>query len=284
MKVAVSGPSGFIGGAIIKQLVSAGHLVNFLTRETFNMPPEEFLENKIEGVDAVVHFAGTPLVRRWNTRAREEILDSRVGTTRKIANAILQARNKPRVFISGSAIGIYDQEHRHTDESTDYDTGFLADVCRQWEEAASLTTEATRLVILRCGVVIGDGGMIGRVQTPFSIGAGAKIGSGDQSFSFIHLDDLVAIVMTALTDGSMSGIYNATAPWPTTNYHFSETLGKVLNQPVFLTVPAFLLRWIYGEAAETMIRGQKVIPARLEQQGFEFKYPTIEKALLAVFR
>jgi uncharacterized protein (TIGR01777 family) len=284
MKIAISGPNGFIGSALIGKLVKNGHLVNFLTRESFEMPAEEFLAAKIEGVDAVINLAGAPLVRRWTPAWKEEIRNSRILTTRMLAEAIRNAAARPGLFISWSAIGIYDDIHRHSEASQDFATDFLGQVCRAWEAEAMAVSGLTRVNIIRCGVVIGDGGMLDRLLPVFRIGAGGKIGSGDQPMSFIQIEDLVRIVLRMLEKPDMSGIYNATAPWPTTNYHFTETLGKVLNQPAFLTVPAFLLRWIYGEAAETLIHGQKVFPERLEQEGFTFNFPTIEKALLEVFR
>jgi uncharacterized protein len=284
MKISVSGATGFIGSAVINELVANGHLVNFLTRESFLLPAEEFREQKIEGSDAVINLAGAPLIRRWTAAWKEEIRNSRIVPTRMIAEAIRQARVKPAVLISGSAIGIYDTVHRHTEESRELAGDFLAQVCKDWESEALAVQAFTRVAILRCGVVIGDGGMLRKVQTPFKLGAGGKIGSGDQYMSFIQIEDLVRIIMLILEKPGMSGIYNATAPWPTTNYHFTVTLGKVLNQPAFLAVPAFLLKWIYGEAANTMIHGQSVVSERLEKEGFVFNFPTIEKALREVYK
>ncbi len=284
MNISVGGSGGFIGKAVVQALVEKGHTVNFMPREVFQLSPEEFLARKIEGVDAVFNFAGATVVKRWTPDWKEEIRASRILTTRKIADAIRNATVKPGLFICQSAVGIYDESHRHTEESIDFANDFLAQVCKDWEAEALAVRDLTRVAVLRCGVVIGHGGMLSRVQTAFRYGAGGKIGSGDQYISFIHIDDLARIVLMILEKPDMSGIYNATAPWPTTNYHFTETLGKVMNQPTFLTVPGFLLKWIYGEAAETLIHGQRVLPERLEKAGFVFDYPTIEKALVAVYK
>ncbi len=284
MKISISGGTGFIGSVLVAELVKKGHQVVQITRDSFGMPLEEFTGKKIEGADVVVNLAGAPISRRWTSRWKEEIRNSRVLTTRKIAEAIAAATVKPRVLISGSAIGIYDDIHTHSEESTNFGQGFMTEVCRDWEAEAGKAQPFTRVVILRQGVVIGDGGMVAKIRFPFSIGLGARISRGDQHLSFIYIDDLVSLILTAIENDSMTGIYNAVAPWPTDNRHFSEVLGKVLTQPVFLSIPSFALKLLYGEGAQVVTGGQRVLPERLMNEGFQFKYPTIEKALVRTFR
>lgn len=284
MKISISGGTGFIGSVLVAELVKKGHQVVQITRDSFGMPLEEFTGKKIEGADVVVNLAGAPISRRWTSRWKEEIRNSRVLTTRKIAEAIAAATVKPRVLISGSAIGIYDDIHTHSEESTNFGQGFMTEVCRDWEAEAGKAQPFTRVVILRQGVVIGDGGMVAKIRFPFSIGLGARISRGDQHLSFIYIDDLVSLILTAIENDSMTGIYNAVAPWPTDNRHFSEVLGKVLAQPVFLSIPSFALKLLYGEGAQVVTGGQRVLPERLMNEGFQFKYPTIEKALVRTFR
>lgn len=285
MKVAVSGSTGFIGGHLKNALVKRNHTLIPITRESFHLPDDEFRDKKIEGTDAVIHLAGAPIARRWSNEWKEAILRSRVDTTRKIVHAIIHATEKPKVFISLSGIGIYDSIHIHTEESQRFDIGFLGTVCKAWEEEANKTSPMVRLVILRTGMVVGPGGgALQKMYAPFSIGLGGTIGKGDQAVSFIHYEDLCRIFLEALENEMMSGVYNAVAPYPTTNYHLTETLGKVLNQPAFLRIPSFLIRLIYGEGAQIMTQGQRVYPERLEQMGFKFLYHTIDKALFNIYR
>lgn len=285
MNVSVSGSTGFIGKYLRGALIEKGHTMIPITRESFQMSDDEFCEKKVEGVDAIVHMAGAPIARKWTSAWKEEILRSRVETTRKMARAVIQASVKPKVFISFSAIGIYDSIHRHTENSTLFDTGFLGSVCKAWEEEAIAAASATRLVILRVGMVVGrGGGALEKMYKPFSIGLGGTIGNGDQAVSFIHVEDLCRIILEALENETMSGVYNAVAPYPSTNYHLTETLGKVLNQPAFLRVPSFVMRLAYGEGAQVVTQGQKVYPERLEQMGFNFRYHTIDKALLNIYK
>jgi uncharacterized protein len=189
------------------------------------------------------------------------------------------------LFICASAIGIYDSEHEHNDDSTWFAGGFLADLVRSWESEAIKASAYTRTSILRTGLVLGGGGgALKKMYLPFSIGLGGKIGNGRQMMSWIYLEDLAAIYQFIIENPSLSGIYNAVAPEPVTNEHFTEIFGKVLNQPSLLTVPSFALKAIYGEGAQTLVTGQNVKPERLLKEGFVFQYPTIEKALVKIYK
>jgi uncharacterized protein (TIGR01777 family) len=255
-----------------------------MTRDSFNLPIEEFVAKKIEGVDAVINLAGAPIIKRWTKAWKEEIRNSRILPTRMIAEAISQAAVKPKVLVSASGVGIYDSINTHTEESLNFDTGFLAQVCREWEAEAMKVKDPVRVAVLRQGVVLGDGGMLDKVSFLFSVGLGGTIGNGRQPFSFIHIDDLIAIILAIIENEKMSGIYNAVAPWSTDNRHFTEVLAKVFMQLAFLRVPVFALKLLYGEGASVLCEGQNVVPERLLKENFPFKYPTIEKALVKVFK
>jgi uncharacterized protein (TIGR01777 family) len=249
------------------------------------MPDDEFLEKKIEGADAVINLAGAPILKRWTESYRKEIYNSRIETTRKIANAIIRAKAKPKVFISNSAIGIYNTVDVHSEESKGLAGNFLGKTCRDCENEALKAAGSTRVILLRTGVVLSpEGGAMKIAYRPFRYGFGGIIGTGDQPFSWIHIRDLMHIYQTLLENENISGVVNAVAPNPTTNFHFTKTFGKVLNQITVLKIPVTVLKAIYGDAASTLTEGQRVIPEKLLRYGFKFEFPTIEKALLNLYR
>jgi len=284
MIVALNGSSGFIGQALLKKMRDRSWTFRLITRDTCNKPDDEFLGEFIEGSDAVISFAGAPVARKWTPAYKKEIMDSRVLTTRKISSAINQAGRKPSSFISASAIGIYDSLNTHTESSTSFAGTFLAGVCKSWEQEAEITGPGTRLVIFRTGVVLGsEGGALKKMHFPFSIGLGGKIGSGKQPVSFIHINDLVEAILFAVENPSIQGVVNAVAPYPSDNAEFSDKLAKVLGQTCWLTIPGFVLKMMYGEGAEILLDGQKVLPEKLEKAGFRFKYPAIQNALVNIY-
>ena len=232
MIVAISGSTGFVGQALTNKMASMGWTVKVINRDSFSLSDQEFLEQKTEGADAVVNLAGAPVSKKWTPAYKQEIIDSRLKTTLKITDSILHAHNKPSVFISASAIGVYDSINTHTETSTAYADSFLAAVCQKWEMEALKAENETRVVIFRLGVVLGeDGGALGKMHFPFSIGAGGKIGSGTQAVSFIHLSDLVNAIIFTIGNHTIRGIVNAVSPYPSTNAELTEKLGKVLGQP-----------------------------------------------------
>jgi len=284
MIVALSGSTGFIGQALLKKIRELGWMVKIIDRDSFNLSDDEFAAQKTEGVDVVINLAGAPISKKWTPAYKEEIIKSRVDTTRKISNAINSSQNKPSVFISVSAIGIYDQVNIHTESSLAFADSFLANVCRSWEHEALRSGNNTRVVIFRQGVVLGEnGGALAKMKFPFSIGLGGKLGNGKQSLSFIHIDDLVEAMIFAIENQTISGIVNAVSPYPTTNAEFTEKFGKVFGQPAWFTIPAAALKWKFGEGAQAMLEGQKVLPEKLLEAGFKFKYPTIQNALVQIY-
>ena len=284
MIVALSGASGFIGQALTRRFQQKDWTVRIINRNSISMSDQDFLSQKIEGADIVVNLAGAPVTKKWTPDYQQEIVASRVNTTKKISNAINCAERKPAVFISASAIGIYDSKETHTETSLSFAGTFLAKVCKEWEQAALLAVESTRVVIFRFGLVLGkDGGALEKMQRPFRYGLGGKLGSGEQAVSFIHIHDLVNAILFAIENETLVGAVNAVTPYPSNNAEFTDKLGKVLGQPTWLTVPVFALKMIYGDGAEVLLEGQKVIPEKLMNAGFKFNFPTIQNALVNIF-
>lgn len=284
MIVAISGSTGFVGEALMRKMRGLGWSVRIINRESFALPDHDFREQITEGADVVINLAGAPVSRKWTPATKQEIMDSRVNTTRKISDSIINAKTKPSVFISASAIGIYDSINTHTESSTCFANTFLANVCKKWEYEALKSEYSTRVVVFRLGVVLGEnGGALKKMHFPFSIGAGGKLGSGRQAMSFIHLADLVDAMIFTIQNPVVTGIVNGVAPYPSDNAEFTDKLGKVLDQPTWLTVPAFALRMIFGEGAQILLEGQRVLPEKLLQSGFLFKYPSIQNALVQIY-
>ncbi len=284
MIAAISGASGFIGRSLAVRLKQEDHSVRILERAHFQRENRNILLDRIDGCDMVINLAGAPVSKKWTPDWKEEILSSRVEPTRMIVEAIESASHKPSLFISASAIGIYSSEGTHTEESSEFSGSYLAEVCRQWEQAANISDRSTRTVIFRTGVVLGkNGGALKKIEKPFSLGLGGKLGSGDQSFSFIHLHDLINAFIFIINNVQVSGIVNAVSPYPSTNREFTEKLGRVFGQPAFFRVPAFALKLAYGEGAQVLLDGQRVLPDKLLKSGFRFQFPTIQNALLDIF-
>jgi uncharacterized protein (TIGR01777 family) len=305
MKVAVTGGTGFVGSGLVKALQAADHEVLVLTRDAAKarriFPAAAFpkvtpvaytpqtsgdWQAVISGCDGVVNLAGAPISERWTAAHKRAMMDSRKVGTEKLVEAIAQADVKPKVLVSASAIGYYGTSETATfDENSDPVAGdFLSQICQAWEAAARQVQdiEGVRLVIPRIGIVLGDGGALERMLTPFRLFAGGPIGSGKQWFSWVHREDLVAILMRALTDESMSGVYNATAPNPVRMGQACEALGQALNRPSWLPVPDFVIEALLGDGAVAVLEGQQVLPKHLQAAGFKYQYPTVGQAMQAV--
>ncbi len=300
MKIAIAGATGFVGSRLVEQLQAQGHQVIILTRSPqqasnrfgqaqivgYNPLKSGEWQQSISGCDAVINLAGEPIAeKRWTPAQKRSILDSRQLGTQKIVEAIELATVKPQVLINASAIGYYGtSETSKFDETSPSGRDFLAEVCTAWETAAqAVTANGTRLVILRLGIVLGEnGGVLGKMLAPFSAFVGGPIGSGNQWFSWIHRDDVVKLIVAALNDTKMQGIYNATAPNPTTMTEFAQTIGTVMNRPSWLPVPNFAIEALLGEGAIVVLQGQQVVPTRTLAQGFDFQYSTLKPALTAI--
>ncbi|MBW4461961.1 MAG: TIGR01777 family oxidoreductase [Nodosilinea sp. WJT8-NPBG4] len=302
MKIAITGATGFVGSRLVERLQADGHTVVVLTRsidhgrrvfpqaafpkvEVVGYSPLELGDwqtNILSGCDGVVNLAGAPISERWSDEHKQAILDSRKVGTEKLIEALAKAEPKPQVWVNASAIGYYGTSESATfdETSTPIEDDFLSQVCQAWEGAAqSVKDYGTRLVILRFGIVLGMGGAVAKMLTPFRMFAGGPIGSGRQWFSWIHRDDLVSLIVQALNDPQMEGIYNATAPNPVRMAEFCKTLGKVLNRPSWLPVPDFVLETILGDGAQVVLEGQQVLPKRTEATGFTYHYARVKDAL-----
>ncbi|MEO1466841.1 MAG: TIGR01777 family oxidoreductase [Cyanobacteria bacterium J06633_1] len=300
MKIAITGATGLVGSRLVEQLKQLGHQILIFTRnpskarqlfrastfsnlEVVQYQPQESgaWQQSVSGCDAVVNLAGEPIAERWSPQQKEKIMASRQLGTRKLVEAIAMAEQKPQVLVSGSAIGYYGtSETAAFEESSGAGTDFLAQVCQNWEaEAQKVTEHGVRLVIVRIGIVLANGGALGKMIGPFKMFAGGPIGSGKQWFSWIHRDDLVNLIVQGIENQAMSGTYNATAPNPVRMGKLCQTLGEVMNRPSWLPVPDFVLELMLGDGAIVVLEGQQVLPKQTQAMGFSYKYAELKPAL-----
>ncbi|MEY2568173.1 MAG: uncharacterized protein QOE35_2702 [Actinomycetota bacterium] len=289
MRVLITGSSGLIGSALIPRLEADGHEVTALRRGAQWDPQGGRVEPAaVAGHDAVVHLAGEGIGdHRWNAEHKRRVLDSRVNGTSALARALAGLDTKPSVLVSSSAIGYYGNRGSDTlNEESAPGADFLAEVCTKWEAAAQPAADAgIRTVLLRTGIVLSPtGGALKPLLPLFKLGVGGRLGSGRQYWSWITIDDEIEAILHCLTNPSVSGAVNATAPEPVTNEEFARTLGRVLHRPAALPVPRFALAArLGGEAADVMLlAGQRVLPAKLEATGFTFRHRTLEQGLRAM--
>jgi hypothetical protein len=278
MRVAITGASGFIGKRLVARITADGHTVAAIrgTRPDYAA---------LDGADAVVHLAGEPVAQRWTASAKDRILYSRIEGTRSLVQAISSLKQPPAAFVCASAIGVYGSRGDEilTEQSSPGDD-FLASVCIEWEkEAEAAAALGIRVVKLRTGIVLGaGGGALTKMLLPFRLGLGGRLGSGTQWMSWIHLDDVVALIRHAVEFPALRGPVNATAPNPVTNSVFTIELALALGRPAFFPVPEFALRLLYGEMSEVLLGSQRVVPAAAEAGGFKFRYPQLSLALRSV--
>ena len=302
MKIILTGASGLIGSTLVPSLIAQGHQVTALVRrESKHKPPAGVIEiiwnptageldaARLVGHDAAVHLAGESIASgRWTDAKKRRIVESRVESTRLLAETLARLQTRPRTFVCASATGYYgDRGAELLTEASAPGSNFLARVCREWEAACEPARAAgIRTVNLRFGVVLSDkGGALAQTLTPFKLGIGGRIGSGQQYMSWLTLDDATGAIEHALTDESLTGPVNVVAPQPVTNEEFTKTIGRVLGRPTLLPVPAFALRFALGEMADALLLSSaRVEPARLTAAGYQFKYPQLEPALRHLLR
>jgi len=294
MNILLFGATGNIGRKLAKNLVDKNYIVTNVSRDInksktllpfisnhLNLDDDDSLRSFIQESDVVVNLAGFPVSEKWTKKNKQLIYDSRIKTTRRIVELINSSSRKPKKFISSSAIGYYGngREHLLTIDSPP-GIGFLANVCIDWEEEAQKVDESVTLIIPRIGIVLDKtSGALPKMVKPFKYYVGGKLGSGKQWMSWIHIDDLINAFVEFIETDNYEGILNAVAPNPVRNSEFSKILAKVLNRPNIFVVPSFILKLLLGEAATMVLNSQKVFPEKLIQNDFEFKYPTLEKAL-----
>ncbi|MCT7567321.1 TIGR01777 family oxidoreductase [Aliarcobacter butzleri] len=275
--IAISGANGFVGTSLTNFFSSFGYKIVPLSRDILNNKSK--LEEVLNSTDIVINLAGANIINRWSESYKKLLYSSRIDTTSKIVNAISSISNKPKLLISTSAVGIYDNKSIY-DENGSFSNDFLSNLCQDWEkEALKAKSEATKVTIFRFGIILGkDGGALQKMITPFKFGLGGTIGSGKQAFSFIHINDLLNAYKFVI-ENDYDGVFNLTAPTPTTNKGLTLALGKTLKRPTILPVPEFVLKLIFSEGARVLTDGQSAIPKKLLDLGFEFKFKTIEETI-----
>lgn len=293
LSILVTGGTGFIGSRLCGVLAEAGHRVTVLTRDARKGRKFRGRVTLIENIatlgrdtpfDAVVNLAGEPVAGgRWTKARRQKLIDSRIETTRAVVKLIARSRKKPHVLVSGSAVGFYgvDDQASFTEDSAGR-PAFTHELCAAWEhEALAARQHGVRVCLLRTGIVLGaEGGVLARMLLPFELGLGGPMGSGRQWMSWIHLDDLVGLIIHCILVETVEGALNGTAPAPVRNAEFARELGRALHRPALLRVPAVALRLALGQLAEeALLGGQRVLPKKAAETGYQFLYPTLEEAL-----
>ena len=293
MNILITGGTGFIGSALCSRLLESQHHLVVLSRH-----PEK-IKSPVQGIgslgqltddivfDAVINLAGEPIVnKRWSHRQKQRILSSRLDTTKALIAYFARIDRKPDVFISGSAIGYYGigKTNEPIDETGSGDDSFSSQICREWE-AIALGAEhlGIRTCLLRTGIVLGKGGALGKMLGPFKLGGGGKLGQGTQWMSWIHINDLIGIILHCLEQGEVQGPVNGTAPNPVTNQQFTKALGTVLNRPTFFSVPAVAIKLAMGQMGEELLlTGKRILPRKIQDAGYTFLYENLEEALADV--
>jgi hypothetical protein len=294
MYITVTGATGFVGPRLTRALLDAGHAVHALARKRpANLPPSvQFSEwrsgeteppsESLARADAVIHLAGEPVAQRWTPEVKRRIVTSRVDGTRHLVNALSTQSRRPQVLICASAIGFYGSRGDEilTERSSPGDD-FLAQVVVEWEKAAVLAEAlGIRVVRIRLGMVLGkDGGALAKMLPPFRLGLGGRLGDGRQWTSWVHIDDVIHLILFALVNAGVRGPINATSPNPVTNREFTMELAAALHRPAIFPVPALALKLLFGEMASVVLASQRVIPEAAKTAGFEFQYPKLGPAL-----
>ena len=298
MKIFVTGATGFIGSNLVKRLLAEGHEVTCYVRNTEKARKilghrvmllqttafDNHMITTLERSDAVINLAGEPIIKRWTKKNKRKIYSSRVDLTSKLTKLMDRCQTKPKVFISASAVGYYgNRGNEILTEKSSKSSGWLSYLCGQWEKASYPTYPGTlvdtKFVNLRTGIVLGEGGALKKMLLPFKLGLGGVLGNGIQWMPWIHVDDMVSIVVESLSNNKIYGPVNCVAPHPVTNKEFTKQMGKALNRPTIFTVPRFMLKIIFGEAASVLLDSQRVQPKLLIENNFKWKFNKLSEAL-----
>ncbi|KAJ7541611.1 hypothetical protein O6H91_10G067300 [Diphasiastrum complanatum] len=295
--IAITGATGFIGTRLVQTLVAGGHEVRVLTHSASNarslfsgnmyrrviIAEENDWPQFVQGSTGVINLAGPPISTRWNAEVKAKIKTARIEVTKKVVEAINRTPQelRPSVLVSATAVGYYGTSENYTfDETSPSGNDYLSEVCREWEATAEKVDSTVRLVLVRIGVVLDkDGGALAKMLPIFKAFAGGPLGSGKQWFSWIHRDDLVSLLVEALSNPAYKGVINGTAPNPVRMGEMCNRLGVVLGRPSWLPVPEIALKAILGEGAFVVLEGQRVIPKKAQELGFDFKYRYVADAL-----
>ena len=292
MDVLVTGASGFIGQKVVNELLARGDSVNYLARQRSKQLDQRAAFHNWDGkslapldslprLDAIIHLMGEPVAQRWTPQVKDRIRRSRVQSTHQLVSSIAGLRHKPKVLVSASAVGYYGNRGNEVlAESSMPGTGFLADVCINWEyEAMRARESGLRIAIVRIATVLGsDGGALPQMLTPFKWGVGGRFGSGRQWMSWIHVDDLVRLLLFAV-DTEVSGALNGAAPEPVTNAEFTRILARTVHRPALIPIPRLALSMALGEMSDFLFDSLRVVPTAVLGNGFAFKHPVLAPAL-----
>jgi len=273
VNVAITGASGMIGKRLQQRLLEAGHTVDAVQRSA-----------AVPACDVIVHLSGEPIAQRWTEAAKKRIYDSRVEGTRRLVSALSAQTHRPRVLVCASAVGFYGSRGDEilTEKSPRGD-GFLPRLAEDWEQAGrNAEALGIRVINLRLGVVLGNGGALAKLLLPFRLGVGGRLASGQQWMSWIHIDDVAGLTLFALKNAELQGPVNATAPYPVTNDEFTRKLATALHRPAIFPVPAFALKFVFGEMSGVLVDSQRVLPAAAQAAGFHFQYPGLSEALASI--
>jgi uncharacterized protein (TIGR01777 family) len=302
MKIIITGATGFIGKALVSELLAQKHTVVLLTRDgkKYKSLPAHGIEivewntdqfgdwcKAVNGADAVIHLAGEPIMaKRWSHSQKEILRKSRINSTRLLVQAIENAAQKPKVMICASAVGFYGATQNQVTESSPAGSGFLAQLCMDWEkEAQKVEALGVRVVNVRIGVVLEkSGGALQKMLPPFRFFLGGPLGSGEQWFPWVHRDDVVGLILFALENARVKGPMNAVAPECINMKQFCSILGGVIGRPSWAPVPAFVIQLMLGEVSEVLLKGQCVIPEKAQALGYRFRHTNTHQALLSIFK
>ncbi|NVK58321.1 MAG: TIGR01777 family protein [Alteromonadaceae bacterium] len=291
MHIFITGGTGLIGRHLIEQL-HRQHSITVLSRNTNAarkvLPGDVKIIGDIDSLtdfndfDAVINLAGEPIAdKRWSDQQKYRICQSRWQLTTALVTKLVASSHPPAVLISGSAVGYYGRQGDTvvTEAHNQPHQEFTHEVCREWEKIAQSVGKSCRVCLLRTGIILaGNGGALTKMRLPFKLGLGGRIGSGNQYMSWIHIDDMVAGILFLLAQPELSGPFNFTAPNPVTNQQFVNAFASALHRPAFFPMPAAVLKLAMGEAADLLLTGQRVLPQKLQEAGFHFKYDNVEAA------
>lgn len=301
VKILMTGATGLIGKRLSERLAGEGHELSVLSRrpdsvrmdgaaKAYRWSPEEEMppQEAMEGIDAIIHLAGEPVAAgRWTEEQKRRIRDSRVTGTRNLVDGIKRVTNRPKIFVSGSAVGYYgNRGDEILDERAQPGTGYLSEVCEAWEREAGKAEETgARVSMVRIGVVLApEGGALEKMLTPFKFGLGGSLADGRQWFPWIHIEDIVGILRHALLTPNLRGPVNGVAPGIVRNEEFTREFAAALHRPTFIPVPEFALRVVMGEMASVVLASQRVVPGVARETGYQFQYPELRQALEAILR